>query len=91
MTLPLLTLGLLTNSLLSMLVGIFGSRRNIGFGWTFLISLIFSPLVGLVVALLSDPLPCDDRNWGCVGTLLGAIGSLLLISLLILLLSIFLV
>lgn len=40
--------GALSGCLLSVLVGVIGSRRRIGFGWAFLISLIFTPLVGLV-------------------------------------------
>ena len=39
--------GILTGSLLSVLVGLVGSRRRIGFGWTFLLSIIFTPLIGL--------------------------------------------
>ena len=56
--------GALSGCLLSVLVGVIGSRRRIGFGWAFLISLIFTPLVGLIVALLTDPLPGEDRRWG---------------------------
>lgn len=55
--------GILSGCLLSVLVGIIGSSRRIGFGWAFLISLIFTPLVGLIVALLTDPLPGGDRRW----------------------------
>lgn len=71
MTLPLLTFGILTDSLLAVLVGLVGARRRIGFGWSFLLSAIFTPLVGLICCLLSDKLPDGDRNWGCLGTLLG--------------------
>lgn len=49
--------GILSGCFLAVLVGIIGSHRRIGFGWAFLISLIFTPLVGLIVALLTDPLP----------------------------------
>ncbi len=52
-------------SLLSILVGLVGARRRIGFGWTFLLSVIFTPLVGLIAALLSDELPSGERRWGC--------------------------
>ena len=47
--------GILSGCFLAVLVGIIGSHRRIGFGWAFLISLIFTPLVGLigtVVAIL---------------------------------------
>ncbi len=73
MTLPLLIFGLISGSLLSVLVGLVGARRNIGFGWTFLISVIFTPLVGLIVALISDPLPTGSRKWGCLGSILGVL------------------
>ena len=45
--------GILSGCFLAVLVGIIGSHRRIGFGWAFLISLIFTPLVGLIVALLT--------------------------------------
>ena len=70
--------GLLSGCLLSVLVGIIGSSRRIGFGWAFLLSLIFTPLVGLIIALLTDPLPGGDQRWGCVGTLLAVLGLLCL-------------
>ena len=61
--------GILSGCLLSVLVGIIGSSRRIGFGWAFLISLIFTPLVGLIVALLTDPLPGGDRTLRIFGFL----------------------
>lgn len=79
--------GALSGCLLSVLVGVIGSRRRIGFGWTFLISLIFTPLVGLIVALLTDPLPGEDRRWGCIGTLLALLGLVSLVVFLLLLLA----
>lgn len=79
--------GILGNCLLSVLVGLIGSRRRIGFGWAFLISLVFTPLVGLVVALLTDPLPGADRRWGCLGMLLAVLGLLFLAAFLFLLLA----
>lgn len=79
--------GALSGCLLSVLVGVIGSRRRIGFGWAFLISLIFTPLVGLIVALLTDPLPGDDRRWGCIGTLLALLGLVSLVVFLLLLLA----
>lgn len=53
----------------------------------FLISLIFTPLVGLIVALLTDPLPGEDRRWGCIGTLLALLGLVSLVVFLLLLLA----
>lgn len=79
--------GALSGCLLSVLVGVIGSRRRIGFGWAFLISLIFTPLVGLIVALLTDPLPGEDRRWGCIGTLLVLLGLVSLVVFLLLLLA----
>lgn len=79
--------GALSGCLLSVLVGVIGSRRRIGFGWDFLISLIFTPLVGLIVALLTDPLPGEDRRWGCIGTLLALLGLVSLVVFLLLLLA----
>lgn len=79
--------GALSGCLLSVLVGVIGSRRRIGFGWAFLISLIFTPLVGLIVALLTDPLPGEDRRWGCIGTLLALLGLVSLVIFLLLLLA----
>lgn len=77
--------GLLGGCLLSVLVGIVGSRRRIGFGWAFLISLVFTPLAGLVAALLSDPLPGGGKRWGCIGTLLAVLGLAFLLVFLALL------
>ena len=79
--------GALSGCLLSVLVGVIGSRRRIGCGWAFLISLIFTPLVGLIVALLTDPLPGEDRRWGCIGTLLALLGLVSLVVFLLLLLA----
>ena len=67
----LLIFGLLTGTALCALVGILGSRRRLGFGWTFIISLIFTPLIGLIAALISDPLPSGEKRWGCLATIVG--------------------
>lgn len=64
MTTLTIFLGVLTGCLLSVLVGLVGSRRRIGFARAFFISLILSPFVGLIVALVSDPLPPGDYRWG---------------------------
>lgn len=87
MTFLTIIFGLLSGSLLSVLVGIIGSHRRIGFGWAFLISLILTPVVGLIVVLISDPLPGEDRRWGCLGTLLAVLGILFLAAFLFLLLA----
>ncbi len=79
--------GVLSGSLLAVLVGIIGSHRRIGFGWAFLLSLVFTPLVGLIVALLTDPLPGGEQRWGCIGTVVAFLGLLSLVIFLLLLLS----
>lgn len=40
--------------ILSLLAAILGGKRKIGFGWVLIISLLFSPLVGFIAALISD-------------------------------------
>ncbi|MBQ2993783.1 MAG: hypothetical protein IJE21_07805 [Alistipes sp.] len=70
MTLSLFIFGLLSGALVNILVGIIGSRRNIGFGWAFLLSIIFTPVVGLLITLISDPLPVGERRWGCIANLI---------------------
>lgn len=66
----LLIFGLLTGTALCALVGILGSRRRLGFGWTFVISLVFTPLIGLIAALISDPLPQGEKRWGCLASII---------------------
>ena len=56
------------------LVGLIGSRRRIGFGWAFFLSLIFTPVVGLIFTLISEPLPAGQSRWGClIPTLLSIV------------------
>ncbi len=76
----LISLGaLLLGCFLPALVGWVGSRREIGFGWSFIISLIFTPLVGLIFVLLSRELPAgSEPNYGCFGGCLSVFGLLLL-------------
>ena len=73
--------GLLTDSFLAALVGLLGARRRIGFGWTFFLSVLFTPLVGLIVCLLSDKLPYGERKWGCLGTFLAILTIVLFVFL----------
>lgn len=35
------------------LIGQLGKSRNIGFGWSFALSLFLSPIIGLIITLLS--------------------------------------
>ena len=87
MSILIVLFGLLSDCLLSVLVGIIGSSRRIGFGLAFLVSLIFTPLVGLIITLLTDPLPYGGQRWGCVGTFVAILGLLFLCAFLILLLA----
>ena len=73
MGLSLLIFGLLSDTFLAALVGLLGARRRIGFGWTFFLSVLFTPFVGLVVCLLSEKLPDGERKWGCLGSVLAII------------------
>ena len=81
MALTLLIFGLLTDSFLAVLVGLVGARRRIGFGWTFFLSVLFTPIIGLIIALLSDKLPDGERNWGCLGSILAIVTIALLVFL----------
>ena len=87
MSILIVLFGLLSDCLLSVLVGIIGSSRRIGFGLAFLVSLIFTPLVGLIVALLTDPLPGGGQRWGCVGTAVAILGLLFFAAFLLLALT----
>ncbi|MBF0200243.1 MAG: hypothetical protein HQK66_02830 [Desulfamplus sp.] len=53
----LLSIGLV---LLSYLVGLLGKNRKFGFWGYFFCSLMFSPLIGLLLVLASDPRPPKD-------------------------------
>ena len=77
----ILTFGLLSGHLLlDVLVGLLGSRRNIGFGWTFIISILFTPLIGLIAALISNPLPAGaEPKYGCLGYSFGCMGTIFMV------------
>ena len=47
---------------LCFLVAFAGKGKKIGYGGTFLLSLILSPLIGIIVALVS-PVVTDNRKW----------------------------
>jgi len=79
MGLTLLIFGLISNTFLAALVGLVGARRRIGFGWTFFLSVLFTPLIGLIICLLSDRLPDGERKWGCLGSILAIITIILLV------------
>ena len=73
--------GLLSGHLLlDVLVGLLGSRREIGFGWSFILSVVFTPLIGLIAILLSVRLPEGaEPKYGCLGKSFGCLGSILMI------------
>lgn len=77
----ILTFGLLSGHLLlDVLVGLLGSRRNIGFGWAFIISVLFTPLIGLIATLISNPLPAGaEPKYGCLGYSFGCLGTIFLV------------
>ncbi|MDD4142571.1 MAG: hypothetical protein PHR20_07290 [Bacteroidales bacterium] len=76
----LIIFGLLSGCFFSVLVGLIGSRRNIGFTWAFLLSLLFTPFLGLLITLLSHERPYNvDKKYGCVGTFLAIMGFVLLL------------
>ncbi len=50
---------------LSLLVGLLGDKRKIGFGWSFVLSLFLSPIIGLIITLFSkkkDSVDFVDMN-----------------------------
>ena len=83
-----LIFALLSGCFLAALVGMLGRRRTIGFGWPFVLSLVFTPLVGLIVVLLSEKLPDGQKKGlGCIGGILAFLGFLCLIVFLLMLLG----
>lgn len=89
MQILLILFGLFTGCTLSVLVGLIGSNRTIGFGWAFVISLVTTPLIGLIITLLFDKKhPYENRSWGCIGSIFSiyAIFILSIMSLFVLLL-----
>lgn len=79
--------GILSGCFLSVLVGILGSGRKLGFGWSFLLSLLFTPVVGLICVIISDPLPGGEQRWGCLGAFVAVMGFLFLAAFLSLLIT----
>ena len=77
----ILTFGLLSGHLLlDVLVGLLGSRRDIGFGWAFILSAIFTPLIGFLLVLLSKPLPeGSEPKYGCLGYTFGLLGTIFMV------------
>ena len=86
MVLSLILFGHLSGSLFSVLIGILSASRKIGFGWAFILSLLLTPVGGLICVLISDPLPTGERKWGCLANLIliGAIVTLVMFVLAVL-------
>ncbi|MBE6190545.1 MAG: hypothetical protein J6A66_06615 [Alistipes sp.] len=83
-----LIFALLSGCFLAALVGMLGRRRTIGFGWPFVLSLVFTPLVGLIIVLLSEKLPDGQKKGlGCIGGILAFLGFLCLLVFLLMLLG----
>ena len=79
--------GLSSGILLDVLVGLLGSRRNIGFGWAFILSLLFTPLIGFIIVLLSETLPeGSEPKYGIIGNTFGCLGTTILILIIVALL-----
>ena len=71
---------LLSGILFDALIGLIGSRRNIGFGWAFIISILFTPLIGLIAVLLSEQLPEGaEPKYGLLGFSFGCLGTILMV------------
>lgn len=83
----LIIFGLLSGSLFAVLVGILGASRKIGFGWSFVLSLLFTPLLGLIFVLISDPLPAGERRWGCIANLILIVAVVTMVMFVLALLS----
>lgn len=78
---PIIIFAVLSGLILDILVGLLGSRRNIGFGWAFIISVISTPIIGLVVTLLSARLPEGaEPRYGCLGKTFGCLGVLYIVA-----------
>ncbi len=81
----LLIIAFLFMILMAVLVGVLGARRESGFGWAFCASVIASPLIGLLVVLITDKLPQGERKTAPAGIIVGAIALLLYLVLFIVL------
>lgn len=46
-------IGIIAFLIFSLLVGMLGEKRKIGFGWSFVLSLFLSPIIGLIITLFS--------------------------------------
>ena len=77
---PILIFSVLLGVGVDAVIGLLGSRRNIGFGWAFIISVLFTPLIGLIAVLLSERLPQgSEPKYGILGLSFGCLGAVFMI------------
>ena len=77
---PILIFSVLLGVGMDAVIGLLGSRRNIGFGWAFIISVLFTPLIGLIAVLLSERLPQgSEPKYGILGLSFGCLGAVFMI------------
>lgn len=89
-TFGIIIFGILTGTLLSIIVGLFGARRQIGFFLTFIISLLLTPIAGIIVVLLSERRQ-GPPEYGCFGRAMAVFGltSIILIILMAVIIAAF--
>ena len=80
-----LGLGTVAYTLASVAVGMVGSRRKITFSWSFFLSALFTPLLGLLFTLLSGKLEGNEKRYGVIGTILGSLAILFYLAVVLLL------
>lgn len=85
MTTLSIVLGILTWCLISVLIGLVGSRRRSDSPGRSFLSLILTPVVGLIAALTSPRLPHGGEKWGFVHIGFMVLTALALISFLVVL------
>ena len=87
MTTLSIVLGILTWCLISVLIGLVGSRRvgDVIEKIEIVLSLILTPIVGLIAALTSPKLPHGGEKWGFVHIGFMVLTALALISFLVVL------
>lgn len=48
--------------IMSSLVALLGRKRNIGYGWSFVLCLFLSPIIGLIIILCSKKKQVEFEN-----------------------------
>jgi hypothetical protein len=57
-----IVIGIIVNSIIAHLVGINGSKREIGYWTSFLVSFFTTPIIGLLLVLTSKVVPNDNNQ-----------------------------